>query len=219
MNDFHLNIKAVAKSFRMHNFLFRDMSFDMTNSAVTALTGKNGSGKSTMLKICAGLLKPTEGIVELSLNGELLKKEQFNRHFGFVAPYLNLYDEFTPLELLKITADMRGLKNNDEINQNRLEQFGILKYKKRVISEFSSGMKQRMKFILALQHNPEILFLDEPSTNLDSEGIAVAEEMVKNHVASGGALLIATNDEREKSWCENEINIQRPIKVKKKIKI
>ncbi|MCK5741016.1 MAG: ATP-binding cassette domain-containing protein, partial [Chlorobi bacterium] len=93
MNDFHLNIKAVAKSFRMHNFLFRDMSFDLTNSAVTALTGKNGSGKSTMLKICAGLLKPTEGTVELSLNGELLKKEQFNRHFGFVAPYLNLYDE------------------------------------------------------------------------------------------------------------------------------
>lgn len=207
MPEIQLSARDLSKTFQGMRPVFKNITFDISGGDVFAITGQNGSGKSTLLKILGGTLSPSGGSVELTINNKKIGTEQFHRHIGFISPYLALYEEFTPLEHCEITARMRGIPFKKVHAESLLEQFGLFKRREHQIRSFSSGMKQRVKYILALLHDPEILFLDEPTTNFDAAGIETVENIITAFKISGKIVIIATNDDRERAWCGNFVQI------------
>ena len=207
MINFCLNAQNITKSYSRKKVIISNIDLKIENSAIAGIVGPNGSGKTTFLKILCGILKPSQGIIELTIDEKVVKKENFFLHFGYVAPYINLYDEFTPLEHLKLFARISGMDYNKNRVTELLDLFNLSKKRNDQIRTFSSGMKQRMKYILALQRKNEILLLDEPMTNLDSEGIAGVHQLIDEQVNAGGAVVIATNDERDKLLCHTVVDL------------
>jgi len=185
------------------------ISFSLQSRQSLGLTGRNGSGKSTLLKILAGVLSPTSGGVTLEEGGGEIPQEERYRHIGFVAPYLQLYDEFTAMENLEFTERIRGAgKSRAELEQ-LLARVNLLPRKADLVRTYSSGMKQRLKYAFALVHEPPLLFLDEPTSNLDRDGIALVCEIVREQ-KNRGIVVIATNDQEDLQLCDSLVSVERP---------
>lgn len=208
MTNFYLNAEKICKYFSPGRYIFRDINFSISNGEIQGVTGANGSGKSTFLKIIAGVLMPTSGEVQFSLGGDNILPEKRLNHLGFVSPYLNLYEEFSLLEILSIFSGFRNIDYNESRAISLIDKFGLSNRRNDPISDFSSGMKQRAKYILALYHSPEVLILDEPMTNLDEKGIDTVKEFIELQINSGGGVIIATNDERELLLCNNSVSVE-----------
>jgi len=204
-NEIKLQTVNLTKKFD-RKIIFQNVSFSLSRGGSLAITGKNGSGKSTLIKIFASVLEKTSGELSLSVNSTQINKENFYKYIGFVSPYLNLYDEFSGYENLKIVSKIRGTngENIDEV----LKRVGLYERRNDLLKIYSSGMKQRLKIAFSILHNPEILLLDEPTSNLDKEGINIVIE-IANEFKRDRILIIATNDEHEKSLCESEINLNK----------
>ena len=198
-----LEISNLRKEFDRRP-VFRNLDFSLTNSDSIAITGRNGSGKSTLIKVLANVYTQTSGNIELSLNGKSIERQHYYKYLGFVSPYLNLYDEFTGYENLHFVSKVRGLKRNgiDDV----LARVGLYERRHDLVKIYSSGMKQRLKIAFSIIHNPLILMLDEPTSNLDAEGIKTVDSIAEEY-KNGKILIIATNDEHEKNLCKGEINL------------
>ncbi|CUS80268.1 heme exporter protein A [Candidatus Kryptonium thompsonii] len=214
--EFRLIGKDIRKSFG-RLLVFDSINFELINGSSLAIAGKNGSGKSTLVKIIAGLLSPSSGEVIYQVDGREIDKLDWFKFVGFVAPYLQLYDEFTGYENLEILAKIRGLKSYEAKIKNVLERVNLYSRRDDLVRGYSSGMKQRLKYACALLHEPIVLILDEPTSNLDSEGVemvwAIAEEQKKN-----GILIVATNEPEELKMCDEVINLDElKLKMKRQI--
>lgn len=207
MEDFRLSANGIGKYFIRNKFIFRNVNFDINNGSTLAITGRNGSGKSTLLRIISGIFSPSEGKLDLSVKDSNKKAVDIKHYLGFVSPYLVLYEEFTVLEFLELMSRIKGNSFNKDKALDLIDDFGLFPRKKDEIRTFSSGMKQRVKYLYALLNDPLILMLDEPFTNLDIPGIEKVEEHVDRHLKNNGAVIIATNDEREKAICNMEVNL------------
>ncbi len=190
--------------------IFENINFELTTGSSTAITGRNGSGKSTHIKIIANLLSETSGKLKLIARGTEVKKESVYKYLGFVSPYLNLYDEFSGYENLRIISDIRG-SGHDNI-ENVLKRVGLYERRNDLLKIYSSGMKQRLKIAFAILHNPQILLLDEPTSNLDTDGVSIVDDIAEEY-KKDRILIIATNDAHEKSLCAGEINLNRDTNV------
>jgi ABC-type multidrug transport system ATPase subunit len=128
-----------------------------------------------------------------------------------LAPYINLYDELTALENLEFFFDLKCKKNSGisrkEYLKELLNRVNLYQRRNDQVKNFSSGMKQRMKLAFAVINNPPVLIMDEPRTNLDTEGISLvystAEEKKKD-----GILIIATNEPEDTKLCDTKISIE-----------
>ena len=169
-----------------------------------SITGRNGSGKSTLIKILASILSQTSGDFSILVNDKKIEKREYYKYIGFVSPYLNLYDEFTGFENLNFVTKVRKI-NPDRI-ETVLKTVGLWERRHDDVKVYSSGMKQRLKIAFSIIHQPPILLFDEPTSNLDTEGIKIIENISAGQKKEG-VLIIATNDEHEKSLCEKELNI------------
>lgn len=206
MNNVAITASGIGKSFN-RRMVLKDITLSLNTGESLAITGKNGSGKSTLIKILAGLLTPTKGEVEYRLSGAGVELDALRPMMGLVSPYLQLYDEFTALENVLILLKIR---NNSPQQPGDLEKifrtYGLWDRRDDLVRTFSSGMKQRLKYIVALAHDPSIVMLDEPTANLDEEGCRVVRDAVQN-LQSNTLTIIATNEEQEASWCKKRIHV------------
>lgn len=186
--------------------IFENVNFELTRGSSVAITGRNGSGKSTLIKIIANLLSESSGELSLFAGGKRVNKEVVYRYIGFVSPYLNLYDEFTGAENLKIASGIRGIPNDNA--DSVLRKVGLYERKHDLLKIYSSGMKQRLKIAFSILHDPPVLLLDEPTSNLDLEGVSVVDNIASEY-KKDRILIIATNDAHERSLCDSEINLNR----------
>lgn len=186
-----LTASNLSKTFNRRT-IFRNISFSIGARQTLLVTGRNGSGKSTLVKIISNVLSPTEGTVRVA-TGESEARAVHSSLIGLVSPYLQLYDEFTAEENLRYALSMRGRIADRARIHDLLRMVFLLERKDDPVRTFSSGMKQRMKYAFALAHTPPILILDEPTSNLDAEGIAMVKEILARHVQEG-ILIVATND-------------------------
>ncbi len=171
------------------------------------IVGDNGSGKSTLLQILAGAITPDAGSVTLAVKGNTVSRGLLPYQCGFVAPYLELYDEFTPLELLTLHARLRGQALNVESARALCETVGLGKRATDVVRTFSSGMRQRVAIALAVSLDPPLLIFDEPSTTLDADGRRLLSNVIREQAERGGIVILATNDEREQTSCTTIFDI------------
>jgi len=188
--------------------LFRRLSFSLSEGEAVAVTGANGAGKSTLLRILAGVLKPKAGTVTLSVDGQSVAPERYSRHVGLVAPALGLYGELTARENLAFLAQARRLPNADARIDHVLAQVGLGGRSDDLISTYSSGMRQRVKYAAALLPDPPLLLLDEPSANLDAAGRSFVQNVVREQRAAGGLLVVATNRADEAARHDRTLRIE-----------
>ncbi len=182
-----------------------------------AITGMNGSGKSTLLRIIAGVMTPTSGSVELMANDCVVDEELRPLHIGFVAPYLQLYEGLSLRENLRFVQHVRGRggSGSDDVISNVVSRVKLDDRADEPVATFSSGMKQRGRLAIALMADAQLLLLDEPSTNLDADGVAIVLDVVKQQIAKGGAVVVATNSDAERDWCTRSICIEDYLSTRK----
>lgn len=205
MTDFSLQVAALQKSFG-RRLVFNGVTFNLNKPGVFGISGPNGSGKSTLIKILAGINSPSKGKVSHSYKDKEIISEKLHNHIGFVSPYLVLYDEFTAWENLKYFANIRNVPLDKEKAENLLEQFLLLNRKDDLVKAYSSGMKQRLKFIFALMHSPQFIFLDEPTSNLDDEGKQTVYGLIKSE-GGKSIVVVASNEKYDLANCDEVLDL------------
>jgi heme exporter protein A len=207
--DIQLSAREVSKEYDLRPVL-RNVDLDLMRGDVLAVTGRNGSGKSTLIKILANVLERSNGTIAWSLEGENLKEERLPVHIGLVGPYLTLYMEFSLLEHVDLLASLRGVAGDRDYTMHLIEHVGLADRSRDLLSEFSSGMLQRARFVCAMAHRPAFLFLDEPGMNLDSAGVAAVADLIRKEQAER-ITIIGTNDPDDLQLATAELNVERSL--------
>ena len=184
--------------------LFEDLSLTLGPGSVTVVQGSNGTGKSTLLRIVAGLLRPALGEVRLEQDGRPLDSAAWRAAVGYVSPDLAPYRALTVAENLEFYAKVRGLPI--ELGLEAAERVGLTPRLKDQVAELSSGYVQRVRLAVALQHRPDVLLLDEPGVTLDDHGQHQLAEIVSQQ-REFGVTMLATNDPRDLVYATQVIRL------------
>ncbi len=185
------------------DWIYRGLTRAFRPGTATAVLGPNGAGKSTLLNTLSGQLLPTEGTLAYARNGRFVPVEEVPRHLAYAAPYLDLLEELSLTELLRFHTRFKPLRPGVSIDG----LVGIMYLegaRQRLVREFSSGMKQRLKLGLALYADAPLLLLDEPTTNLDAAGAAWFQEHVRA-TRAGRTVLLSSNVPAEHAFCDEEL--------------
>lgn len=178
-------LKAIDLGRRFEaRWVLRHVGFELDPGQVVVVRGKNGSGKSTLLRLLAGLLSPNEGLVERP-RGEL------RRVLGYSGLDLAVYPSMSCAEHLEFAARMRGLAFAGA--ETLLTRVGLGEAVTKMGAQLSTGMRARLKLAMAIQAEPLVLILDEPTASLDDDGRALIADVLAEQRTRGVAV-VATND-------------------------
>ncbi len=182
--------------------VFEGINLEIEGNTTLVITGPNGSGKTTLLNVISSVLAPTAGKVLFENEDKSYTGAEILPFIGLVSPDLYLYDELSANENLRFFCRIAGMA---EISfDNKLSEFGLEGRGDDLVGSFSSGMKQRLKYILATLREPPLLMLDEPSANLDISGKAIIKNVIENHT---GITIIATNESDELHYADRTIEL------------
>ena len=202
-SNISIEAKGISKRFN-RAVLFRNIDFSVSTGESIAITGPNGSGKSTLLEIIACIKKPTSGSIEYSRNNGAIDSSEIFDHIGFASPRTNPYGDLTGYENINFAMISRSSGNMDP--DQLLKRFTIYKQRNKIVRLYSSGMKQRLKLLIAILNDPPIILLDEPGTNLDKSGREIIFSYLES-VRREKVIIIATNDEGEAEFCDKRIRL------------
>lgn len=167
MIKLQIKVEALSKRFN-REWIFRDLTYEFQHGNVYAITGPNGSGKSTLLQILWGQMPPSSGSLSYHFDDKKLPDELIYHHVSVATPYMDLIDEFTLQEQVEFHFRTKSIRAGYSAVQV-IEAMYLHDAQDKFISNFSSGMKQRVKLGLAFYTESDALFLDEPGTNLDQK--------------------------------------------------
>jgi heme exporter protein A len=201
--EIRLKISGLVKAYPGRP-VFSDISATVESGHRLVVTGPNGSGKSTLVRVLCAFIRPTKGKVMLEIGERKLSGLEMRPHIGLVSPDLVLYDELSALENLAFFAGVAGYHFGESELCTRLAEVGLYGRGADLVGSYSSGMKQRLKYCLALLRNPELLLLDEPSANLDDQGKEIVDKIIK---AQKGVVVIATNEKTELEYGDQIIRL------------
>jgi ABC-type multidrug transport system ATPase subunit len=194
----------LGKKFR-NEWIFRNLTLEFNAGISYTFTGANGSGKSTLLQVLSGFMPNSEGLLYYQLGERKLEIDNFYQHISIASPYLELIEDFTLKELLNFHVKFKPLKDNLSVN-DFMDFIELPQAKNKEIKFFSSGMKQRVKLGLSFLSDCEVLMLDEPTSNLDSNAVAWYLKNVQEH-SNNRLLFICSNQPSEYEFCEHIFNI------------
>jgi heme exporter protein A len=208
-----VTIKADRLTKRFNKLtLFKDLEFSVSTAGSLAITGDNGSGKSTLLEIISGIQKPTSGELLYFKDSNETDLADILPGTGFASLKINPYVELTAFENIQFAYRYNTneyKKNNFEENAKYLlDKFSLYSERNKRVKFFSSGMKQRLRIIFAIMHDPHIIILDEPGTNLDTSGQDALYSYLDT-VKEKKVIIIATNYKREADFCDNRIFLKK----------
>lgn len=199
-----ISLENVGRRFNQE-WIFRKLDYQFHISEKYAVLGPNGSGKSTLLSVLLGNLSPSEGLLSYKGPSSEIPVENIYRHISFAAPYLDLIEEFTLQETIAFHFKFKSF--NDGMDAGAvLDLLGLVKSQDKALKYFSSGMKQRTKLALACCTNTPVLLLDEPTSNLDKQGIAWYHQLMERF-APNRMLIIGSNQESEYSFCNHFVQL------------
>lgn len=185
-------------------WIFKNLSAEFISGQSYAILGPNGSGKSTLLSVLTGSLTPSEGEISYS-NSKEIPVENIYNYISLAAPYLELIETFTLKEIIDFHFKFKNFANDIDAKK-LITILGLEKSVNKQIKYFSSGMKQRTKLALACCSDSPILFLDEPTSNLDVQGINWYRELIKNFTKNK-LTIIGSNQIQEYEFCDKQIQI------------
>ncbi len=198
-------LKDIGKRYQ-RRWVFKKLNFSFENGNRYALKGGNGSGKSTLLKILSGGLEPSTG--EILWEGKTFNQCESNyfNNIGFCAPYIDLFDWMTLKEIVDFHFKCIEPLNNLD-NSSIFELIGLQSHQHKRIASFSTGMRQRVKLALTILGGYKIIFLDEPTSNLDEQSNKWFHELLEAYLGAR-LLVIASNDASDLRDCNILLNIE-----------
>jgi ABC-type multidrug transport system ATPase subunit len=200
----NITLNNIGRRFN-RDWIFRGIDYTFTSGQSYAILGPNGSGKSTLLQVLNASLGPSAGTIDFTFQNEPVDATQVFNHLSLAAPYLELIEEFTLNEMVDFHFKFKKYK--DGVGKNDL--IGLLnlpKSENKMIRYFSSGMKQRLKLILAFCADTPMLMLDEPTSNLDTQGVDWYLSLVQQF-AYNRLTIICSNQEHEYGFCNHRLSI------------
>ncbi len=200
----HINLETIGRRFN-RDWIFRNISYSFHPGQKYAILGPNGSGKSTLLHILSGSLSPSEGTLSYTLSEKPVETEAVYRHIVLAAPYLELIEEYTLDEMIGFHFSFKDYLPGVDA-QGLKDLLGLDQPAHKEIKYFSSGMKQRTRLALAFCSNTPVLLLDEPTSNLDTQGIDWYLGLTERFTA-GRTVIIGSNQEHEYAFCPNRLQV------------
>lgn len=199
-----ITLSNIGRRFN-REWIFKGVNFSFAGPGAYAILGRNGSGKSTLLQIIAGNLSPSQGDITAVHNSREINPDELFNYLSIAAPYLELIEEFSLKEMIDFHFKFKPvLASLDSSSIIELLELGHSKNK--AIKYFSSGMKQRTKLALAVCSNTPLLLLDEPTANLDTQGIDWYLKLISQY-ANNRLVLVCSNQEHEYSFCAHQLKI------------
>jgi heme exporter protein A len=187
-----VEIRRLKKNYGLKPIL-RGIDLTLPQGQRVALLGANGAGKTTVLRILAGLVRPDSGTVSVLGRDVVADAREMRHYVGFVAHQPYLYEELTALENLHFFARMYAVPQAHERAHELLQRLGLEKRMNDRVRSLSRGLVQRVAWARALLHRPHLLLLDEPDTGLDQTGTALIDALLAEHRALGGSVLVTTH--------------------------
>ncbi len=201
-----IQLEHIGKKFNTE-WIFRDLSFVFEENSASAILGRNGSGKSTLLQVVAGNLHPTEGRVTYINKGVRISGDDIFHHLSLVAPYMELIEDFTLKEMLGFHFSFKQyLPGHDIGSVTELLEFPSMKHKH--IRQFSSGMKQRVKLVLAILSDVPMILLDEPTMNLDKPGISWYLDLIGKFALNRTIIVCSNLHQTESAFASKSLQIE-----------
>ncbi len=201
-----IQLDQIGKRFNTE-WIFRNVSSVFEENTASAILGRNGSGKSTLLQVVAGNLHPTQGKVTYTQGGKDIPGDEIFRHLTMVAPYLELIEDFTLQEMLEFHFSFkRHLRGHNMSSVTDLLEFPSMKHKQ--IRQFSSGMKQRVKLVVAILSDVPLLLLDEPTMNLDKAGIEWYLRLIDKFAGNRTVIVCSNLHQTESAFTTSTLQIE-----------
>jgi ABC-type multidrug transport system ATPase subunit len=200
----NITLQNLGKRYRLE-WVFRGINYRFEQGGRYAILGSNGSGKSTLMKVLSGHLSPSKGSVTFEIDVKKIPADRIYKQVSYAAPYIDLIEELTLEEAIAFHSKIKPLLPG--FTPARIfDLLSLSRAKQKEIRHFSSGMKQRLKLALAVCSDTPILLLDEPSTNLDQQGIDWYHALVKDFAAQR-LTIIASNDPHDVAFCTEHLNV------------
>lgn len=199
-----ITLQNIGRRFN-RDWIFRGVDHTFIIGESYAILGPNGSGKSTLLQVLNGSLSPSEGEISYAFDDKAIEVDKIFEHLSLAAPYLELIEEFTLAEMIDLHFKFKPYKPGMD-KAAVVDVLAMEGNKNKLIKYFSSGMKQRLKLALAFCADTPILMLDEPTSNLDAQGVEWYLGLVEKY-ALNRLTIICSNQEHEYEFCSKRLNI------------
>lgn len=192
MNGLAVRTRGLTRRFG-RRWALRGVDLDVPRASITAVLGANGTGKTTLLRVLATLLRPTAGEVRVLGEDVSTGGDRIRRGTALMTPAGHLYEELTGLENLRFAARMGGVRPSIPDLRKRLARVGLAEAAERRVRGYSTGMRKRLELARVGLRPLDLVLLDEPLTSLDDEGVELVREAVRSWREAGAAVLIASH--------------------------
>ncbi len=189
-----IRFESVSKKIKKKTIL-DNVSITLTGGKIYGLVGKNGSGKTMILRTVAGLMKPSSGKIFYN-EKELYKDIDFIPKLGMIIENIGLYPEFSGFKNLSLLAKINNCISENEI-KDAIKRVGLDPEDRQPVKKYSLGMNKRIAIAQALMEHPDVLLLDEPTNALDSEGIDLIRKICSEEASRGAIVVIASHNKED----------------------
>ena len=209
----NIEIKHVTKVIKKTKVI-DNVNFTFEGGKIYGLSGKNGCGKTMLMRLISGLIYPTDG--EIVIDGKILGKDcSFPESIGLLIENPAFLDEYTAYENLKMLNGIGGKKIDKEGIAQLLNSVGLDPLDNRKYYKFSLGMRQRLGIAAAIMGEPDIILLDEPINAIDTEGVSDIRDLIRGLRDEGRVIIIACHDKEEMEYMADEIIYLKSGKIVK----
>lgn len=171
-----------------------DLSFDVQAGEIFGLVGPDGAGKTTTLRMLAGVMPPDSGSATVAGSNVVDDPEGAKRHLSYMPQRFGLYEDLTVDENIRFYADLFGVDNHERVTRSPqlLDAAGMSEFRQRLAGKLSGGMKQKLGLVCALIHRPKVILLDEPTTGVDPVSRRDFWKILYDLISEGVAILTST---------------------------
>lgn len=202
MNEVVISVHNLTKKFG--NFTAVDnISFDVKKGEIFGFLGANGAGKTTAMRMLCGLSFPTSGSGSVAGFDVMTQAEEIKSHIGYMSQRFSLYNDLTIWENMMLFAGIYGMskKESEERALWLLDRLQFMSEKDTVVGSLPLGWKQKLSFVIATIHRPEVIFLDEPTGGVDPITRRQFWELIYEEAASGTTIFVTTHYMDEAEYC------------------